>query len=139
MAFYWPLEEACDAADAARRICMGGASVVFWSPGSSTERRLRPESVLIRGTRNDPALPVRLISKLLRSSIEAVREIASSLERGGASFGTSPGSMDILPPELLLCTVPMLVAGGCVCGTMRYLETDEVKGGCWLLGRRNVE
>ncbi len=90
---------------------MGGASVVFWSPGSSTERRLRPESVLIRGTRNDPALPVRLISKLLRSSIEAVREIASSLERGGASFGTSPGSMDILLPELLLCTVPMLVAG----------------------------
>jgi hypothetical protein len=80
--------------------------------------------MLIRGTRNDPALPVRLMSKLLRSSIEAVREIASSLERGGASFGTSPGSMDILLPELL-CTVPILVAGGSVCGPGVYLKTRE--------------
>jgi hypothetical protein len=38
VAFYWLLKEACDAADAARRMRMGGASVVFWSPGSSTER-----------------------------------------------------------------------------------------------------
>jgi hypothetical protein len=37
----------------------------FLSPGSSTERRPRPESMLIRGTRNDAALFLCLISKLL--------------------------------------------------------------------------
>ena len=39
---------------------------------------------------------------LMRSSLLEVREMASSLERGGASVGTSPGSLDILLLELLL-------------------------------------
>jgi hypothetical protein len=94
--------------------------------------------MLIRGTRNDPALPVRLMSKLLRSSIEAVREIASSLERGGASFGTSPGSMDILLPELL-CTVPILVAGGSVCGPGVYLKTSERESSVYQENRENIQ
>jgi hypothetical protein len=48
---------------------MGGASVVFLSAGSSTERRPRPESMLIRGKRNNLALPGRLISKLLAGPV----------------------------------------------------------------------